>query len=248
MENIRIEEQVTLPSKGVIYEEEVNPQVLLSTMKTKHEMLRLSASEESQKIIAQIIDDCITNDVGISSYDMCLGDFQYLMFMLRVVTFGPEYEMISMCPYCGTTKTINVNLDEYPVKEFNDSLLELLTLTLPKTGSTLELTLQTPRSLDKITKQSEEYRKKHKNSIENPTVLYTIINSIEKIDGEEMNPIKLEEWVKDLPLADGNALMTRIDELNESMGLDLKNEVTCNLCGSKYEVPFRLDSTFYRPK
>ena len=63
-----------------------------------------------------------------------------------------------------------------------------------------------------------------------------------------MNPIKLEEWVKDLPLADGNALMTRIDELNESMGLDLNNEVTCNLCGSKYEVPFRLDSTFYRPK
>ena len=57
MENIRIEEEFTLPSKGVIYEEEVNPQVLLSTMKTKHEMLRLSASEESQKIIAQIIDD-----------------------------------------------------------------------------------------------------------------------------------------------------------------------------------------------
>ena len=248
MENIRIEEQVTLPSKGLIYEEEVNPQVMLSSMKTKHEMLRLSASEDSHKIMSQIIDDCITNDIGISSYDMCLGDFQYLMFMLRVVTYGPEYDMTAICPYCGSFKTENVMLDQIDVNEFDDDIVEKLTLTLPKSGSEVTLNLQTPKSLDKITRQSDEYRKRHKNSIENPTILYTIMNSIEKIDDEDVNPVKLEEWVKNLPLADGNALMQRIDEVNQAIGMNLERETTCNVCGSKYEVPFRIDGSFYRPK
>jgi uncharacterized pyridoxamine 5'-phosphate oxidase family protein len=75
MENARIVETLSLPSKGMIYEEDVNPEIQLSSMKTKHEMLRLSATEESQKIMAQIVDDCIVNDMGISSYDLCLGDF-----------------------------------------------------------------------------------------------------------------------------------------------------------------------------
>ena len=67
MENARIVESFTLPSKGVIYEEDVNPEIQLSSMKTKHEMLRLSATEDSQKIMADIIDDCLVTKLGISS-------------------------------------------------------------------------------------------------------------------------------------------------------------------------------------
>ena len=103
MENARIVENVVLPSKGLIYEEDVSPEIELSSMKTKHEMLRLSATEESQKVMAEIIDDCIVGDLGISSYDLCLGDFQYLLYKLRVVTFGPDYEMTAKCPFCNNS-------------------------------------------------------------------------------------------------------------------------------------------------
>ena len=107
----RIAETFTLPSRGLIYEEKVNPDIVLGSMKTKHEMLRLSASENSNKIMADIIDDCIVGDPGISSYDMCLGDFQFLMYKLRTVTFGPEYEMYTICPYCGADNNLTINLD-----------------------------------------------------------------------------------------------------------------------------------------
>ena len=60
--NARIAETFTLPSKGIIYEEQVDPEIILGSMKTKHEMMRLSASENNNKIMADIIDDCLVGN------------------------------------------------------------------------------------------------------------------------------------------------------------------------------------------
>ena len=245
--NTRIAEVFTLPSKGLIYEEEVNPEVVLNSMTTRHEMLRLSTTEDSQKIMAQIIDDCIDSDLGISAYDLCLGDFQYLMFMLRVVTFGNEYELRGRCPYCGFEQTTKINLDELEVKEYDDSLADLLEITLPKTGSKVKLTLQTPRILDRISTKVKEYRRRHKDSDENPVILYNILASIDEVEDKNSNAFMLEEWVKNLPLADTNAIINRIDLINNKMGIDLNVEGECKICGTTYQVPFRINQTFFRP-
>lgn len=248
MSDTRIAEVFTLPSKGLIYEESVNPEVVLSSMTTRHEMLRLSATEDSQKIMSQIIDDCIDSDLGISSYDLCLGDFQYLLFMLRVVTFGNEYELNGKCPFCGFSQNISINLDEMRIKEYDNSLAELLEVELPKRGNKVKLTLQTPRMLDRINTKIKEYRKKHKDSDENPAILYTIMASIEEIDGETPNQFSLEEWIKNLPLADTNVLINRIDLINNQIGIDLDVESECRICGTEYLIPFRINQTFFRPR
>lgn len=244
----RIAEVFTLPSKGMIYEEEVNPEVMLSSMTTRHEMLRLSATEDSQKIMAQIIEDCLESDLGISVYDLCLGDFQYLMFMLRVVTFGNNYELRGRCPFCGFEQSTSINLDELEVKEYDDSLIDLMEITLPRTGSKVKLTLQTPRILDRINSKVKEYRRRHKDTDENPVILYNILSSIEEIDDEIPNAFTLEEWIKNLPLADTNALTNRIDLINSKIGIDLSVEGNCKICGTAYQVPFRINQTFFRPR
>lgn len=245
--NARIAEVFTLPSKGMVYEEEVNPEVILGSMKTRHEMLRLSATDDSQKIMAQIIDDCIQSDIGISAYDLCLGDFQYLLFMLRIVTFGNEYELSGRCPYCGFDQKTTINLDELEVKEYDDSLADLLEMELPVSENKVKLTLQTPRTLDRISTKVKEYRKRHKDIDENPTILYNIISSIEELDDEVPNLFTLEEWVKELPMADTNALMNRIDLINSKIGIDLSVDENCKICGTMFKFPFRFNSTFFRP-
>lgn len=247
MENSRIVENLCLPSKGLIYEEDINPELELSSMKTKHEMLRLSATEESQKVMAQIIDDCIVGDLGISSYDLCLGDFQYLLYKLRVVTFGPEYEIQARCPYCGFDNTIKLNIDELEVKEYNDSLPDLLEFTLPVSGNKVRLTMQTPRMLDRINTRVREHNKRRKNTSENATVLYTIISCLEEIDDEPVDVGRIEQWVRELPLADSNAILYRIDEINNSLGIELDSLAVCGVCGSSFIAPFRVNDTFFRP-
>lgn len=247
MENARIVETLHLPSKGLIYEEEVNPEVELSSMKTKHEMLRLSATEESQKIMAQIVDDCIVNNIGISSYDLCLGDFQYLLYKLRVVTFGPDYELECRCPYCGFENNVTLNIDELEVHEYDDSLPELMNLELPVSGNKIKLTMQTPRMLDRINARINDTRKRRKNNSENLTILYTIMACLEEIDDEPVDPITVENWIRELPLADTNAIIYRIDKINESLGIELDSVTTCRVCGSTFLAPFRVNSSFFRP-
>lgn len=242
----RIAENFTLPSKGIIYEEKVNPEIILSSMKTKHEMMRLSASENSNKIMADIIDDCIVGNPGISSYDMCLGDFQYLMYKLRTVTFGPEYEMFGICPFCGSENNIVVNLDELEIHEYDESLAELLTVSLPISKHDITLTLQTPRILDKINRKVNEEKRRRKGA-DNPALLFNITTSIVELDGEEPNPFSLEEIIRDLPMKDTNLLLNRINEINSKIGVQLDIDATCSRCGKYFVAPFRIYPSFFRP-
>ena len=74
-----------LPSLGKIYNCDVNPNVKLRSMTVAEEMKRLNSSDRPYKNLADIIDDCLIDKPGISSYDMCLGDFQYLLHKLRAL-------------------------------------------------------------------------------------------------------------------------------------------------------------------
>ena len=246
MAEARIAESFVLPSRGKVYEEEINPEVTLSSMTTKHEMLRLSVNEDNQKLMADIIDDCIQNEVGISAYDMCIPDYQFLMYKLREVTFGNDYEMQGICPFCGTRQDMIVDLDDLEVIEFSEEMLDYMEVELPQSNSTVEITMQTPRMLDSINRQVKQAKKKIKNK-ENPQILYLMLNSIIKKDDEDFNSLEGETWLRNLPLGDANRIIASIDKLNTSFGLDLSVYHTCDFCGEEIIAPFRVNETFFRP-
>ena len=91
-------EEYTLPSMGKVYDVKVNPVVRLKSMNTEHEMKRLSPSERPYKTLCEIIDDCLVDNPGISSYDMCMADYIFLLHKLRVATYGKTYEIEANSP------------------------------------------------------------------------------------------------------------------------------------------------------
>ena len=67
----------TLPSLGKVYgDKKINPEITLRSMTTEEEMKRLNPSDKPYKVMADIIDACMIEKPGISSYDMCIGDYQ----------------------------------------------------------------------------------------------------------------------------------------------------------------------------
>ena len=92
MSDYTIAEEFTLPSGGQLYDPPISPIVKLRSMTTEDEMKRLSPSERAYKNMCEIIDGCIVDDIGISTYDMCLADYQFLLHRIRVVTYGKEYK------------------------------------------------------------------------------------------------------------------------------------------------------------
>lgn len=241
-----IYESFTLPSRGMIYENQISPIVTLRSMTTMEEMKRLSPTDTPYKAMADIIEDCMKDKPDISVYDMCLGDYQFLLHKLRVVTYGTKYSMTISCPNCGQIVDSTVDLDTLNVNEYDDSYSELMSITLPITKKVVVLKFQTPRDLDNIELKKKEMKKKSKLNFDFG-LLYSVTSLIKSVDGQVMNSIVLEEFVKKLPMNDVNYILNCGQKLNEKVGVDNSVIAKCPECDYEVVAPFRFTSEFFRP-
>lgn len=237
----------TLPSLGKIYSIDVNPNVKIRSMTVAEEMKRLNSSDRPYKNIADIIDDCLIDKPGISAYDMCLGDFQYLLHRLRVVTYGSKYKLSSKCPHCGFDNTGEIDLNEMSVSSYTDDVNKYFEFELPISKNIIKIRMQTPRILDDITARTKEITSKRKSSAKDSAFLLNIESVIEKVDGEKLDIFKKSDFVKQLPMSDINYILANVNKLNELIGPNVELDNTCDFCGLDYKSPFRVTSEFFRP-
>lgn len=231
-----IKETFTLPSKGRFYKD-APAQVTLRSMTTQEDMELLGYSDNEYKKLCDVIDACMLGGYPVSSYDMVLGDYEFLLHKLRVVTFGPDYNMIVQCPNCKQLVKSKTNLDDLQVIELDEESIGNREITLPITKQVVKLSFQTPRMLDRIKDQAKEYKKNKKTTGVNYELLFRIMSFIIKIDNESKDEVALEQWVTKLPLRDALYIVQKGEELNRKVGLDTSLIAKCTECG--YEIPTR---------
>lgn len=243
-----IAEEFTLPSLGKIYPVTVNPKIKLRSMTTAEEMKRLTPSETPLKTLCEIIDDCMVEPCAISSYDMCIGDYQFLQQKLRCVTYGSDYKLISTCPYCGSKNEAIVDLDKFDVITYSDDLDKYMEFDLPVSKKHITITYQTPRIIDNINLRKREIAKKAGNTAEDQSVLLILKSIIKSVDNQPLNIITCDSFLRTLNMRDTNKILRNADKLNNGIGLDIKLTYdNCKGCGLDYEYPFRITGEFYGP-
>lgn len=243
-----IQETFTLPSKGLIYDTPINPEITLRSMTTRDEMTRTSGNDDSLKPLCQMIDDCIVGDKPkLSVYDMCLGDYEFLLHKLRIVTYGSDYKMMVRCPNCGETTMATVNLDSETTVDYEEGVKDLLTVHLPYSDVDVELHYQTPRMYDNIRKRVQEIKKKSPDALD-PSLPVTLEFLISKVDGKVMNPAKFESWIMSLPLKEYNLLIKTAEKLNRKVGLEPSVIAKCADCGYELVTSFRIGPEFFSPE
>ena len=107
-------EKVTLPSKGVYYGGalpggvlEVKPMgVDVDKMLTNQRLI------QSGSLLNNIIEACTKMPPDFSVNKMLAGDWNFLLYYLRGITHGNEYEFTSECPHCKTKNIFNFDLNE----------------------------------------------------------------------------------------------------------------------------------------
>ena len=238
----------TLPSLGKVYgDKQINPEITIRSMTTEEEMKRLNPSDRPYKVMADIIDDCLVTKPGISSYDMCLGDYQFLLHKLRVVTYGTSYSLTTTCPFCASTNNDKIDLDMMDVFTFDSDLEKYFELDLPRTKHHIRLKMQTPRMVDDVNIRAKDIRKKSPKMEGDPAFLLTVESMIDTVDGEKMDVVKKSEFVRHLPMLDTNYIISYAQKLNERVGVNTTLEHTCDVCGLDYQSTFRTTSEFFRP-
>lgn len=243
-----IMEGYELPSKGKIYAENVNPHVELRSMTARDEMKRLSPSSTPLKTLADIIEGCCIEAPAIHVYDMSLGDYEFLLHKLRIVTYGDDYKVALRCPECGEVIETITKLDQLTVKEFNeDEIKELQTFTLPKSNRLVTLNFLSPRMVEEMEVKVKDMKRRYKSvTIDFETLVRLLVN-IDLIDGEKKSETELENIITNLPALDLQKILNNIDKLNQKIGLDNILYLTCPKCGEEVTTFFRFGPEFFRP-
>lgn len=247
MVDYTISETFTLPSKGLIYSANVPAEITLRSMNTRDEMKRLSTSEYQYKPMCDVVDDCIINDTGISCYDMCIGDYQFLLYKLRIVTYGSDFELNTTCPYCKFHNKETLDLDKLPILTYDEKIQDYMSFELPVSKKNVKIRFTTPRILDTIHVQSREMKQRSTDKDQDYSMLVNLTSIVDSIDGKNYNLVDLEKWVRDLPMKDTNTIFAYSAKLNNSLGVDANVDAVCELCGLDYKIPFRPGSEFFRP-
>ena len=208
-----ISEFFTLPSQGKVYNELIDPQVELRSMTTAEEMRRLSPTDHVYENLCSIIDDCLVKGPNISSYDMCLGDYQFLLYKLRIVTYGADYNVQITCPYCRTEQSAVINLENLSINSYEDDIEKYRQFELPVSKKKIVLKMKTPRILDNIQDRLKEFRRKNNDKNLNASIIYSISSVIDTVDGRKINEAKLEEFIRTLPMKDTNFILNYSDKL-----------------------------------
>ena len=246
--NFTIMEGYELPSKGLIYSTRINPNVELRSMTAKEEMQILSNSRTPLKVLSDIIESCMIEKPAIHVYDMALGDYEFLLQRLRVVTFGNKYKVSVGCPTCGHFTNTEINLDKLEVNEFDENKWrDLVTITLPKTNQVVSLNFTTPRMMEENAAKAKEFARKYKGSDANFELLVTFTSAIDLIDGKKLSAYELENWINQLPALDLIKIRNSIDALNEYIGVDNTFFVTCDECKEEIKSFFRIGPEFFQP-
>lgn len=246
MDNYTIKETFTLPSKGKIYEENVNPEVTLRSMRLMEEMRLTSPSPYEYKNMCDVIEECMIDKPAVSVYDMCIGDYQFLVHKLRVVTYGNIYKFATKCTKCGSWTTQELNLDDLEVLEYDNTFDDLKVITLPQCGKQIELNFTTPRMLDEIERKRADRLAKDADQLD-PRLELTLKAIISKVDGKVLSYVQLETFINKLSMKDINYIIKSSDKLNGRIGVDTTFGCQCGKCRANYLSTFCFTPEFHSP-
>lgn len=244
--NYTIKETFTLPSKGLIYDGNVNPEISIRSMTLQEEMLMTSPSPYQYKPMCDAIESCLVDKPGVSVYDMCIGDYQFLLHRMRVVTYGNEYPFTVRCSNCGQWETHTINLEELPVIEYDEDYNSFKVITLPRCGKKIELKFQTPRMLDEIERKRTEMLAKDCDQLD-PRLELILTSIIAKVNDEVLPYVSLKNFIYKLSMEDINYIIKSEEKLNERIGIDIVVGCHCGKCGANYLATFRPTQEFFSP-
>ena len=179
---------------------------------------------------------------------MSLGDYEFLLHKLRIVTYGEDYKVSLRCSECGELIETVAKLDQLTVKEFDeDQVRELQTFNLPVSGRIVTLNFLTPRSIEEMEVKVKDMKRKYKTATIDFETLVRLLYNIDLIDGEKKNEHELETIITSLPARDLQKILNNIDKLNQQIGLDNILYLTCPKCGEEVTSFFRFGPEFFRP-
>lgn len=239
---VNYEALVKLPSKGLLYEGELE-EIGLRGMTTKEE--KILYASQSGDVFQKILNSCVVSPENFDASELIAADEIFLILQLRMVTYGPEYKVSVTCPHCGKEETYTINLGDFKIDYLPDDFVEPIEIVLPKSGKKLGVKLLRNSDVENVNKFSRKHSKQY--GLDYKEVRYTanMAKYIRTIDGKDVTFAEAREFVDNMSSLDSAKFWTVINKI--VVGVDSTVYETCPHCGEEFEFSMPMTSEFFRP-
>lgn len=164
--------------------------------------------------------------------DLLSGDRSFLLYHLRIMSYGAEYETEEICPHCKKTTSYTFDLEE---------LLEDGTIKVtgePECGLTKDVTMS-DGSIVTVTALDGHRERRLKGKGEDITMMDITLASMKAINGEAVTTAAMENWIgKDLKAI-------RKAGSDVSGGLIPLIRAECGHCDREHDLMFTASPSFF---
>ena len=247
-------EEIELPSKGILYSKSN------SFNKGKAHIRPWLTSEEKlidkfnkgnfYNIIKRLVQNSLEEKTDVE--ELTFGDFFFILYWIRSVSYGPQYKADIECPNCSAKIKSDIDIYNYSIKYLED-VKEPLSFVLPK--SNIELKYRLPRVKDLI----EATEKSHSDSLKlgvaiSPDIFRLARCVVEMTLPDTEHTVLTQEedfgiminkiWPR-LPAIDLVSFRTELAKYDHGY---VNNEMTkCPECETYFEIAPLLSFEFFRP-
>lgn len=245
-------QEVILPSRGVFNPEIPGGKLTQRCMMVADQKFLSGANQSASDSIHQLIQRTVTDPEKFDVSKLTISDTLYLLFKLRILSYGKDYTFRTRCPECGKKIDVTLDLSELPVEIIDENYAENLVVTLPHRGDTVYTRVLLNEDIDEINREIK--RRKRRNPEDDSEYVLRIVRSIEKIELAHANKdgkkeltgsIDIERYIGALTDLDAAAIMAARDSVQ--YGITPTTEYVCPECGEYIDVNLQFSGSFFRP-
>jgi len=245
---ISLSKETVLPSRGLLYGTAMpGGRLSVRSMTLREEKILADPTIGRNQKVDRIIQACVEN-LPIPYDSLLVGDQVFLLFEVRNISYGSDYEVSLGCSACGQQFPHSVQIPgEVNVKVLCDDHTEPFYVELPVAGNTLGL-----RSL-RVSDEREIERYSRLPAVAklhagDPSLTYRLSRHVIEVDGKTVagQTGQLLVFLEQLPSRDVYAMLDCVDD--NVCGPDIRMVLPCPACAAVINCTMPLNETFFRPK
>lgn len=240
-------QEVTLPSRGIFNPELPGGKLVQRCMMVSDQKFLYGSTQSNS--MEKLIQRTIESPEGFDISKLTAPDTLYLLFKLRVLSYGSNYTFITRCPECGKKIEVKADLSQVPVEYLDEDFSKNLEVTLPNTGDTVYTKILTNADTEDLDKEIK--RRKKRNPDDESEYILRIARSIEKIKiagskTELTNNIDIERYISELTSLDAAAITSSRNKI--IYGVIPTVDLVCPECHEDISVDIIFSGKFFRPE
>lgn len=245
-------QQIKLPSQGFLNPEIPGGILTQRCMMVTDQKFLNGTNQSANSSLHELLNRTTTQPEGFDVSRLTATDTLYMLFKLRILSYGEDYKFITRCPECGKKIEVSIKLSDLPVTTLEEDYAEKLSGKLPHRGDTVYTRILTNQDSEEIDREIK--RRKKRNPEDESGYILRIARGIEKIElvepdkngkKELTGSLDIERYVGNLTDLDARAIMSIRDSIN--YGIDTLIEQICPECGEYIDINVRFSSEFFRP-